>query len=198
MDGTKEVAKRRSVSAALGHPLRVRILEVLNDRDMSPVQFFRENLAPAEGNFGLSGISHHFKELRKSGCLEVVDTIPRRGSVEHVYRGVARATFTDHDWARKLTPEQRSRVTRTVLQGLMARADGAIMAETFDNRIDRHLSWIAMEMDEQGWSALTALQWETLQKAEAIREEAAERIADSGESFPVTFGSLSFESPPSQ
>src|SRR4051812_49392643 len=85
-----------TASAMLRHPLRVRILEIANGRDISPVQFFREDLAPP-GAYGLSHISHHFSELEKGGCLRVVKLIPRRGSVEHVYRGLARAFFSDQD-----------------------------------------------------------------------------------------------------
>jgi hypothetical protein len=186
-----------TASAMLRHPLRVRILEVANERDVSPVQFLREGLSPP-GDYGLSHISHHFNELEKGGCLRVVKLIPRRGSVEHVYRGVARAFFSDDEWENKLSEADRRKVTKTVLQGLMARADGAILAGTLDKRLDRHLSWLAMPIDEQGWDELTALQAETLIRAEEIRVEAGERLASSGgESFPVTFGALAFESPPS-
>jgi len=185
-----------TASAMLRHPLRVRILEVANDRDISPVQFLRDGLAPP-GAYGLSHISHHFSELEKGGCLRVVELIPRRGSVEHVYRGLARAYFSDEDWE-ALPPAERRKVTRTMLQGLMARADSAITADTFDKRTNRHLSWLAMPVDEQGWIALTELQTDTLRRAEEIRVEAGERLAATGgESFPVTFGALAFESPSS-
>ncbi|HEV7483570.1 MAG TPA: hypothetical protein VGO13_10775 [Solirubrobacterales bacterium] len=97
-----------------------------------------------------------------------------------------------------MDPTERRKVTRTMLQGLMARADSAITADTFDKRTNRHLSWIAMPLDEQGWSALAELQDETLKRVEEIRVEAGERLAESGaESFPVTFGALAFESPSS-
>jgi hypothetical protein len=186
-----------TASAMLRHPLRVRILEVANERDISPVQFLRDGLSPP-GDYGLSHISHHFSELEKGGCLRVIKLIPRRGSVEHVYRGVARAFFSDDEWENKFSGADRRRVTKTVLQGLMARADGAILADTLDKRLDRHLSWLAMPLDEQGWTALTELQEETLRRAEEIRVEAGERLAASGdESVPVTFGALAFESPPS-
>jgi hypothetical protein len=182
----------------LRHPLRVRILEVANERDVSPVQFLREGLSPA-GGYGLSHISHHFSELEKGGCLRVVKLIPRRGSVEHVYRGVARAFFSDDEWENKFSGADRRKVTKTVLQGLMARADGAILADTLDKRLDRHLSWLAMPLDEQGWTALTDLQAETLSRAEEIRVEAGERLAAAGgEGFPATFGALAFESPPNR
>lgn len=185
-----------TVSAMLRHPLRVRILEVANSRDISPVQFLRDGLAPP-GEYGLTHISHHFSALEKGGCLRVVRLIPRRGTVEHVYRGLARAFFSDEEWER-MGPHERRRTTRTMLQGLMARADSAITADTFDKRADRHLSWIAMSLDEQGWTALAELQAETLSRAEAIRVEAGERLAATGaEGFPATFGALAFESPPS-
>jgi hypothetical protein len=181
----------------LRHPLRVRILEVANERDISPVQFLREGLAPS-GAFGLSHISHHFSELEKGGCLEVVQLIPRRGSVEHVYRGLARALFSQDEWKNKFTEADRRRVSKTVLQGLMARADSAITADTFDRRVDRHLTWIAMPLDEQGWTDLIEVQEEALRRAEEIRIEAGERLAASGdERFPATFGALAFESPSS-
>lgn len=186
-----------TASAMLRHPLRVRILEVANERDISPVQFLREGLAPP-GAFGLSHISHHFSELEKGGCLEVVKLIPRRGSVEHVYRGLARALFSQDEWKNKFSEADRRRVSKTVLQGLMARADSAIAADTFDTRVDRHLTWIAMPLDEQGWTDLIEVQEEALRRAEEIRVEAGERLAASGdESFPVTFGALAFESPSS-
>src|ERR1700709_2964091 len=135
------------------HPLRVRILEVANERDISPVQFLREGLAPP-GAYGLSHISHHFSELEKGGCLEDIKLIPRRGSVEHVYRGLARAFFSDDEWETKLSAADRQRVTKTVLQGLMARADGAILAGTIDKRTNRHLSWIALPVGAQGRTGL--------------------------------------------
>jgi hypothetical protein len=181
----------------LRHPLRVRILEVANARDISPVQFLREDLSPP-GGYGLSHISHHFSELEKGGCLRVIKLIPRRGSVEHIYRGLARAFFSDEDWE-GMTVAERRKVSKTMLQGLMARADGAILADTFDKRADRHLSWIAMPLDEQGWTELTELQAETLSRADEIRVEAGERLAATGEEgFPATFGALAFESPPNR
>jgi len=185
-----------TASAMLRHPLRVRILEVSNERDISPVQFLREKLAP--GKYTLSHISHHFSVLEKGGCLEVVQLIPRRGSVEHIYRGHARAFISDEEWANALTDAERRKITRTVLQGLIARAEGAILAETMDKRMDRHLSWLSMRVDEQAWSQLAELQAEALERAEAIMSEAAERVgSEDVESFPATFGALAFESPSS-
>jgi hypothetical protein len=150
-DGQKN--GKAMASSALRHPMRVRILEVLNERDMSPVQFMHLGLAPETDTSqkSLSHISYHFRQLAEFGCLEVVEHVPRRGATEHVYRGRARAFFSNEEWG-ELTEGERSLISRTMYQGLAARAEGAMMAHTFDSRVDRHLSWLAMEVDERGWS----------------------------------------------
>jgi hypothetical protein len=187
-----------TASEALRHPLRVRILEIVNERDMSPTQFMQGQFAPDPevSAKALSSISYHFRELAKCGCLEVVDTIARRGATEHIYRGRARAYFTDEEWA-ALTQRERCLISRTMYQGLAARAEGAMMSHTFDSRVDRHLSWIAMEVDELGWTELMSTLSSTLGSVTQIRHDARDRLAASGDKVvPVTVGMLGFESPP--
>jgi DNA-binding transcriptional ArsR family regulator len=181
----------------LRHPLRIRILEIVNERDMSPTQFMRQRLAPdvEVSAKSLSQLSYHFRALEKAGCIEVVDRVPRRGATEHVYRGKARAYFTDEEWE-ALTPRERCLISRTMYQGLAARVEGAIMAHTFDSRTDRHLTWIAMEVDERGWTQLMGTLASTFGSIEEIRHDARDRLAGSGDKVvPVTVGMLGFESP---
>lgn len=198
---TKESGKREEkvmASAALRHPMRVRILEVVNERDMSPIQFLHLGLAPKldKSQKSLSHISYHFRELLKYGCVEIVETVPRRGATEHVYRGTVRAYFTDEEWE-ELTQRERCLVSRTVYQGLAARAESAMLAHTFDSRIDRHLTWIAMEVDERGWTELMSTLAGTYGTVAQIRHDARDRLAASGDKVvPVTVGMLGFESPP--
>lgn len=184
--------------AALKHPLRVRILEVVNEQNMSPTQFMQGQLAPdvEVSARALSSISYHFRALAKMGCIEIAETFARRGATEHVYRGKARAYFTDEEWA-ALTQRERCLISRTMYQGLAARAEGAMMAHTFDSRPDRHLTWIAMEVDERGWTELMATLADTLGDLTQIRSDAEDRLAASGDKVvPVTVGMLGFESPP--
>ncbi len=203
MSGSKESkeglkTEKAPASEALRHPLRIRILEVVNERDISPTQFMQQQLAPDVGVSAkaLSAISYHFRELAKCGCLEVVENVPRRGATEHIYRGRARAYFTDEEWA-ALTPRERCLISRTMYQGLAARAESAMIAHTFDSRTDRHLSWIAMEVDEQGWTELMSTLVRTLGDVTQIQEDATDRLAASGDNVvPVTVGMLGFESPP--
>lgn len=72
-----------------------------------------------------------------------------------------------------------------------------MLAHTFDARLDRHLSWLALIVDERGWSELMAALAGALGEVENIRHEARDRLAASGEAVvPVTIGLLGFESPP--
>jgi len=177
----------------LADPLRVRILEVLNQCDMSPVEFCRQGFAP-EG-MEVSHVACHFRELADYGALAVIEQSPRRGSVEHVYGGLGRAYFSDPQW-NELDYEERVRLSKTVVQGLMARIEGALMTDTFDSRVNRHLTWIAMRLDEQGWSEMTTALTAAFGEIEQIRADAEARLdRDGEEGIPSTCGILGFPSP---
>lgn len=193
MRATRAERDKSTAASVLAHPLRVRILEILNERDLSPVEFCREGFAPE--NLDVSHVAYHFRELAEYGCLTVVEENQRRGSIEHVYRGLARAFFSDPNWS-SLNREERSRISKTVFQGLLARVEGAMMADTFDSFEDRHLSWISMELDEQGWREMSTALAAVYGELEQIRSEAETRLASSGEpGIPTTSAVLGFESP---
>lgn len=187
-----------TLCSPLGHPLRVRILEVVNERPMSPVVFVNEGLAPGFKNkqHALSQVSYHFRVLEKAGCIELIEVNQRRGASEHVYRGRSRVLFTDEEFE-QMTVEERDQLTRTSVQGLMARTEGAMARGTFDARTDRHLSWVAMELDERGWKELVTALAGCYGELDRIRQDAQDRLAASGdEVIPVTAALLGFESPP--
>jgi DNA-binding transcriptional ArsR family regulator len=197
----REAERRRdkkAPAAALSHPLRVRILEVLNERDMSPTDFVAAGLVDDFSDDGsLSKVSYHFRELAAMECLEVVKVTPVRGAIEKTYRGTASAYHTTADFA-ALTFEQRKRISRTTMLSLSARAESAIMSGHFDRRPDRHQSWLMMDVDEDGWTELMEILAYALSEAERIKAESAERTAADPTrcSFRATFGAMGFESPP--
>jgi hypothetical protein len=190
-----------TLCSALKHPLRARILEVVNEIQMSPSQFVRQGLVPEEMystyQQALSLSSYHFRELEKEGCLEVVDMIPRRGAAEHVYKGVSRVFFSDAEFE-KLPHATRQGLSRSSVQGVLARTDGAVRSGTFDKRPDRHLTWRASRMDEEGWTEITEIFADAYARAEDACARAVERIGSGGEgeSFPMTWAMLAYESPP--
>ena len=78
---------------AMSHPLRVRILAMLDERKASPNQ-----LAGWLGA-SLGTVAYHVRTLLQLGLIELVDETRVRGAVEHHYRAVARPTVTAEAWA---------------------------------------------------------------------------------------------------
>jgi hypothetical protein len=190
-----------ALSHPISHPVRVRILEVINERAMSPSEFVDEGLVPAEIAAGrsfqnqLSMVAYHFRGLLKAGCAEIVGTRPVRGAVEHTYRGRAVAYFSDSQWA-AIAVDQRIAISRTVYQGLVARVESSMHARTFDSREDRTLAWSPLALDERGWAELHTRLVACLGEVEQIKVDARKRLQESGEApIAATFAIAGFESP---
>src|SRR6266496_1651500 len=80
------------VVKALAHPLRIRILSMLDEGVMSPSEI-SETLDIAIGN-----VSYHVRQLAELGLIKLVRETPRRGAVEHHYTAEARPLITDKAW----------------------------------------------------------------------------------------------------
>jgi hypothetical protein len=102
--------------------------------------------------------------------------------------------------------EKRQALSRSSFQGLIARTDGAIRSGSFDRRPDRHMTWRAAKVDEQGWEEINQILGEAFVRAEQAREDAEHRLGitddegggddEGADSIPFTFAMLGFESPP--
>lgn len=77
---SKEATLDRRLIKALGHPVRVRALEVLNARVASPSELAKELGEP------LGNVAYHIKILEENDAIELVRTAPVRGALEHFYR----------------------------------------------------------------------------------------------------------------
>lgn len=184
---------RSPTVAVLARPLRVRIVEVLNQRDMCAEEFCREGLAPADVD--AAEVAEHFRELAAHGWLELADYDPRRGPVEQIHSGCGRAYFAEAHW-NELDRAEREALSKTMVQGLMTRVDDALRSESFDARTNRHLTWIAMRLDEQGWSEMTTALDATFGEIEQIRNDAEARLERRREEgIASTCGILGFPSP---
>ena len=162
------------IAKALSHPMRARILVILNERVASP-----NEIAETIGE-RLPNVSYHVRALLDLGCIELVDTAQRRGAIEHYYRAVIRPFFTDRDWKR-LPRSGRQTISDTALQVIWKDVSDAIEAGTFDGRHDRHLVHSPMRLDEDGWAEITALLASTLAEAERIASKSAARLKKSKE-----------------
>ena len=156
---------------ALGHPIRMRALTILNQRVASPLELSRELDQP------LVNVSYHVKTLEKLGCIELVRTEQRRGALEHYYRAVMRPWFGKRDWSR-LPVSGRQSVSATVVDQIFSDVVDAMQAGTFDQRPDRHLSRTPTVVDQEGWRKIAALLDQTLEQVLEIQAEAAGRLKD--------------------
>lgn len=177
------------LSKALANTVRVEILAVLSHRRISPVGYARE--------FGgkLPSIAYHFKVLETYECIELAETVKRRGALEHVYRCTKKPLLGDGDW--KLLPlSVRGGISGAILQTLIERSSRAIEEGAFDAREDRHFTWTPLQVDERGWREMTRLLASTLGKLEKIESRSHARLAKSGdEAIPTTVALAGFESP---
>jgi DNA-binding transcriptional ArsR family regulator len=163
-----------NIVKALSHPLRMRILTRLNEGVASP------NEMAKEFEESLPLVSYHVRILRELDCIELVRTTPRRGAIEHHYRALPRPFLNDDDWA-QLPPSARRAVSNTVLSKALSDVRNAVATGSFDDRPDRHLSYSAPVLDEQGWASLGERLNELLEWTIEEQAAAAGRLQD-GES----------------
>lgn len=171
---TKKPGLGTQVASVIGHPLRVKVLGILNRRVASPSDLSKEL------DVELSLLSHHVKVLRDMGCIELVKTEQRRGAVEHYYRANVPAHFDNEAWA-KLSSARRASISKTVIEALLCEMLGALDSGSLDARLDRMLAWAPFAIDEVGWKEVVEMQLETLERMEQIRIAAAERLLEAGD-----------------
>ena len=71
------------LAKALSNDVRARALNMLAEGIRSPTAIAREL------ELDVRVVAYHVRVLRKLGCIELVETRPRRGAVEHLYRAAA-------------------------------------------------------------------------------------------------------------
>lgn|GEM_PF-1577663 len=76
----------RELVRALSHPIRLEILQALQDRIASPAEISREiDRRP-------SIVSYHASTLLRCGCLELVHSRSRRGAIENFFAVTPRSS----------------------------------------------------------------------------------------------------------
>ncbi len=159
---------------AIGHPLRLRLLTIFNERVASPSDLAAELGEP------IGNVSYHTRILARLGCVELVKTKQVRGAVEHYYRAVVRPVFSDEDWA-ELPRSIRKSLADAVLAEI-ADDMGAAATEGGFDRDEVHLARTPLVLDEKGWQDLNELLQEVSDKALAIQADSASRLQSDGAS----------------
>lgn len=159
------------VVKALGHPTRVRILNVLRDRELaSPVEL------SAELGIPLGTVGYHVRRLEALGFIELARRTQRRGAVEHHYR--ARQVLDDAAGSPAAASPAAGRGAEAV--AVAHAAQTALARGGFDAVLahaDRHV----LALDERGRAELERVltRWE--KAVERIARASATRIARAGQ-----------------
>lgn len=152
---------------AISHPLRHRLLGLLDDRVASPNELAHELGLP------LGRVSYHIRLLAELGAIELVRAEPRRGALEHYYRAVTRPWFSGADWTR-LPRSARRGIVGQSLQRIFAEVTSAIDGGGFDGPASL-VSAKSLELDEQGLAEVSDVLAATAERVGRINAEAAER-----------------------
>jgi DNA-binding transcriptional ArsR family regulator len=172
---------------ALSHPLRLRILQVLNEREASPNEL-KDLLDHPLGN-----VAYHARVLEKSGCIKQVRTARRRGAVEHFFRAVPRSYIGHQEW-RKMPPSVRAAFSEATVQTFVNRIAAALEAGTIDRRAETTLTWLTLAVDQIGWAEVAEILQDTLARVQAVHERSEARMQISGEeATAVVVGLAAFE-----
>lgn len=176
---------------AFSHPLRVRIMGVLERRTASPRQ-----IADVLG-VKIGVVAYHVRTLERLGLIELIDETRVRGAVEHHYRSRGRPRVTDEAWA-QASPITKQAAVGSALQMIHEYANASAAAGGFDHG-DAHLSRTSMRLDRAGREQLAAACTRLMEEAGRIGEESAARLKrnpHSEETFDAGLVLLMFEAVP--
>jgi DNA-binding transcriptional ArsR family regulator len=171
---------------ALAHPLRLRILSILEERTASPKELAREVDAP------LTHVSYHVRQLANLGVIRLVRETVRRGTVEHHYSLEGRPGVTGGAW--RDAPEiAKQALLVAVLRQVSAQVNAAA-AEAGFSRSGAQLQRLTLQLDEEGWRDVSERLGELANELERIQTEATGRATKaSTDAISATAVTMMFE-----
>lgn len=153
---------------ALAHPLRLRIIEALENRSASPSELSHELDAP------IGNVSYHVRRLEALGVLKLVDTAQRRGAVEHYFRLEERPRISEKAWA-----SAPPIVKEAMLQGVLSKLGEQVTVAAANggfSRPETQVGRLPMLLDEQGFKEAARLLSTVAERLKAIEEKSAKRL----------------------
>jgi DNA-binding transcriptional ArsR family regulator len=182
----QEPAIDQRIMKALSHPLRVRMLTLLNQRVSSPSELAEELDEP------LGNVSYHMRFLADLNMVKLVRTEPRRGAVEHYYEALEPPLISDSDWA-QLPAALRRSLSDSTLSDIARDLKGAAKSGGFD-RENIHVSRLALNLDQQAWDELSNMLVEVIERARRLQEQSNRRRKHgNGTAIPTALVLMQFE-----
>jgi DNA-binding transcriptional ArsR family regulator len=171
---------------ALAHPLRVEILRQLEKGPSGP-----KRLSDRMGE-KLGNVSYHTRVLLKCDCIELVETIPQRGAVEHIYKLKGPGAIGARTW-KAVPPSLRTHYVGTALADFTNRAVEALDAGTVETREGSGVTWLPLNVDERGWKELRRVLGSVEERFRAVADKSAERMESPRDGIPVIVAVAAFE-----
>jgi DNA-binding transcriptional ArsR family regulator len=154
---------------ALGHPLRVRILAILEERTASAVELARM----LQADIGV--VAYHVRKLNQLGLIELQRETRVRGAIQRHYRAHERPRVSDDAWE-QAPPIAKQAAVDAALQQIYDYGRASNAAGGFDRR-DAHLTRTALRLDAEGWDRLAGSLRRVLEEVAEIEAGVREREA---------------------
>jgi DNA-binding transcriptional ArsR family regulator len=172
---------------ALSHPLRIRIMGVLEQRTATP-----KELSQTLG-VRLENIAYHVRALRDFGLIELERSEQVRGAIAHFYRARARPRITARAW------EQLPDISKRAMIGAALEQIGAIVSAAAEQgqfgRPESHVSRRPLVLDEDGFKEASGVISKALDELSAIERRSERRIKKGAPEVPTTAVALLFDTP---
>jgi DNA-binding transcriptional ArsR family regulator len=170
-------------------PLNLKIVAELNLGVRSPSELAKALEEP------LGSIDRRCKILAELGWIVRVEPPSNRSSGKVFYSATGPAVFDTKVWS-TMPLEAKRRASWTTIDQFSEKVSEALLAETFDSRLERHLSWIPLLVDERAWHQVIDLLDNYFQTLHKRQDAAKARLRRSGgQGVLGTFLLAGFESP---
>jgi DNA-binding transcriptional ArsR family regulator len=157
-----------AIVRALSHPLRAKMLSMLEHEAASPKELADHFSVP------LSNVAYHIQVLRKLKLIRLVKKTPRRGAVEHHYKAEHPPLIDDEAWSR--TPGViKERMMAAVLSDVGEQATQAAATGGF-NRPTAHITRTQVVLDEEAWDLLSGRLMDLLDGIGELEAQSAKRL----------------------
>lgn len=181
------------LAKVFGDPTSLLIVRELNAASMSATE-----LQARIGGASKPTFDRKCKNLADLGWIAQVDEKtggPRRGGREIFYRATSPAATPDEAWA-AIPRANRIGQGWEIYRRLCELAFGAVSHGTFNRRVDRHLTWCTVLLDEDGWQRVITMLNDSERLITDVARRSKRRISANNRTLGATIFLGGFESPP--
>ena len=154
---------------ALGHPLRVRILAILEERTASAVELARMLTAD------IGVVAYHVRKLHQLGLIELERESRVRGAIQRHYRAYERPRVSAEAWG-AAPPIAKQAAIDATLQQIYEYGRASNAAGGFD-RADAHVTRTALRLDRKSWEKVAESLLDVLRVVAEVEEDVRDREA---------------------